>query len=70
MCKGVTKERWEKVQLRIRRLAKQIGLVDDITPNEFGEWSERADKEGAAKLGTIHFTKQPNRVPGFWRMLR
>ena len=55
VCKGVTKERWEKVQLRIRWLAKQIGLVDDITPNDFGEWSERADKAGVAAPGKIHF---------------
>jgi len=51
----VTKERWEKVQLRIRWLAEQIGLVDDITPNEFRVWSERADKAGVAKPGTTHY---------------
>ena len=53
------------MQLRIRWLAKQIGLVDDITPNEFGEWSERADKAGAANREP-YTAKRPIRSSGSW----
>jgi hypothetical protein len=47
VCKGVTKERWMKLQSKIRWIGKQIKLSDEFSKtdnSEMGEDSSESDK--------------------------
>ena len=61
VTKAVTQERWEKVQSKIRWIAKEIGVKDKFTPTEFKDINE----EFSSKVkGKIHF-KTTERLVGF-----
>jgi hypothetical protein len=55
--KGVTQERWERLQHKIRWMVNQVGLQDEYTPAEFGKVSQGNE---ITPEGKIHFktTKQ------------
>ena len=61
VTKAVTQERWEKVQSKIRWIAKEIGVEEKFTPTEFKDIYE----EFSSKVkGKIHF-KTTDRLVGF-----
>ena len=53
--KGVTKERWEKVKLKVRWIADQIGLSDSFSPVDYGDLNDRRDESGECPQGCIHY---------------
>ena len=53
--KGVTKERWEKVKLKVRWIADQIGLSDSLSPSDYGDLNDRRDESGQCPQGCIHY---------------
>ena len=53
--KGVTKERWEKVKLKVRWIADQIGLSDSFSPGDYGDLNDRRDESGECPHGCIHY---------------
>ena len=54
VTKSVTQERWEKVQSKIRWIAKEIGIDDKFMPTVF----EDIDEEFSSKVkGKIHYRK-------------
>ena len=53
--KGVTKERWEKVKLRVRWIADQMELSDRFSPEEYGELNDRRDESGDCPSGYLHY---------------
>jgi hypothetical protein len=61
VTKGVTQERWEKLQYKIRWIANQIGLRDKYTQDEFGRVSQGED---ITPEGKIHF-KTTEQFVGF-----
>jgi hypothetical protein len=61
VTKAVTQERWEKLQHKIRWIAKQLGLTDKYTPENFDDVSPEVDR-GAE--GMIHF-KTTEQFVGF-----
>jgi len=61
VTKGVTQERWDKLQYKIRWIASQIGLLDEYTPSTFGNVSQGED---LTPEGQIHF-KTTEQFVGF-----
>jgi len=61
VTKSVTQERWEKTRNKIRWLAKQAGLEDSFTPNEFPEIDARYKSK---REGFIHY-KTTEKLVGF-----
>ena len=53
--KGVTKERWEKVKLKVRWIADQMGLSDSFSPDDYGAMNDRRDESGTCPSGSIHY---------------
>ena len=53
--KRVTKERWEKVQSKIRWIPNAIGLTDEFTPVTFGELLKPSNKKIGTPEGKLHF---------------
>ena len=54
--KGVTKERWQKVKLRVRWIADQMGLSDSFSPEDYGELNSRRDESGSCPpAGFLHY---------------
>ena len=60
--KGVPKERWEKVKSKIRWIANEIGLTDELTPETFGELSKASEEDEGPPDRKLHFTKLRNRA--------
>jgi len=68
--KGVTKERWEKLKLKVRWIASEIGLSDEFTPISFGDleiWQKlQCMREVPQRVSYI--SRRPNHVWVFWCM--
>jgi hypothetical protein len=61
VTKGVTQERWDKLQYKIRWIANQLGLSDDYTPKVFENCSQGSEE---TPEGKIHF-KTTEQFVGF-----
>ena len=55
VTKGVTQERWENLQSKIRWIAREVGLLDEYTPIEFKWMSDAAKKAIKPEEGLLHF---------------
>ena len=61
VTKFVTKERWEKMKTKIRWIGKQLGYVDEFTPESFDDIDSEFDSPSNDK---IHF-KTTEKLVGF-----
>jgi len=55
VTKGVTSERWETLQSKIRWIGREVGLVDEYTPDNFVWMSDKAKRATKPEEGLLHF---------------
>lgn len=53
--KGVTQERWEKLQNRIRWIGSQVGLKDEFSPTSFGDLDVKMNGLKRPKPTSLHY---------------